>query len=112
MTIFWSLHNGNSLGKAYWKSRTASIFLPNLVEQTKNNDYPFPAFLTYLYAAILHEHMHLFLKYRLKKYAYSCKTIIEPCVWKMVSALLEIDGWFNQIVIDFQDVESFLEERK
>lgn len=101
MCLFWSLKGSKYCGRAYWKTRSASIFLNVLYRECKND---FGAFIAYLTVTMFHEYLHLFFKFELGKYQNSCKTIIDPISIKLANEMAKDNTFVKQIVDDFMDL--------
>ena len=74
-----SYKSKNAWGRAYWGSRSGTIFLPNVYESAlEHEDSVLTAFTIYFLEIYFHEFLHLFLKFRLGKWMNSEKSVIYP----------------------------------
>ena len=101
MCLFWSLKGSKWQGRAYWSTRSASIFL-NVIYADAEGSYS--TFLSHLLWTSLHEYLHLFLKFEEGRWYNSCKTIIDPLSEMMVNELVKDEELVNQLIEDFDDV--------
>ena len=106
--IFFSLKHRTSriLGRAYWKSQTASIFIANLLDYKTDpwtGKVRFRSFIRVFWETYFHEYLHLFLKIHEGKYYNSCKTIIDPLSQRLTWFMME-DENFNRFAPYFEDV--------
>ncbi len=102
MSLFWSLKGEKNCGRAYWKTQSASIFIDNIYKWA----YNYPEFISGLLQVMLHEYLHLFLKFRLDKWYYSEKTVIEPLSEKLCLAITEHCNVFGAMAMDFLDLSN------
>ena len=97
--IFWSLKGKKNWGSAYWGSKSASIFINNIYQDSED----YPSFLDNLLFVYFHEYLHLFLKFKEGKWMNSCKTVINPLAIKLVEAVVD-EELSMQMVNDYWDV--------
>ena len=102
MSLFWSLKskNPNMGGRAYWGSKSGSIFLNNIYQHTET----IGEFLAELTRIMFHEYLHLFFKFELGMYQNSCKTIIDPLAVILGDEMAQDQVFVERIVSDFMDV--------
>ena len=106
MSLYWSLKSKRFLGRAYWKTRSGSIFLCNIFQSSTG----FGNFLSNLLVTMFHEYLHLFFKFELGKYQNSCKTVIEPISIALCNEMADDPIFVNQMVEDFMDLVEFIDE--
>lgn len=107
MCLFWSLKGkGKFAGRAYWKTRSASIFLHVLFKDSKS----FGEFIAAMTFIQFHEYLHLFFKFHLGKYHCSCKTKIDPLAQRLTNAMAEDPVFVERVVKDFIDLNSLFRE--
>jgi hypothetical protein len=97
MSLFWSLKGKSFWGRAYWKTRSGSIFVHNILKDSES----FGDFMVKLVSTMFHEYLHLFFKFDLGKYQNSCKTVIDPISWTLCDEMANDPEFVNQIVEDF-----------
>jgi len=105
--LFWSLKGkGKFAGRAYWKTRSASIFLHVIFKNAES----FGEFIAAMTFIQLHEYLHLFFKFNLGKYHCSCKTKIDPLAGRLTNAMAEDPVFVERVVGDFIDLNIYLKD--
>ena len=102
MNLFWSLKSKNPEigGRAYWKTRSGSIFVDNIYQHSDS----FGMFIAELQRTMFHEQLHLFFKFELGMYQNSCKTIIDPLAIVLTNEMSKDPIFVKRIVGDFMDI--------
>ena len=100
MSLFWSSKSKKMGGRAYWKTRSGSIFINNIYKDSES----FGAFIANLLVIMFHEYLHIFFKFELGKYQNSCKTIIDPLSVILCDEMAKDDEFVRRIVDDFIDL--------
>ena len=108
MSLFWSMKSEKMWGRAYWNTKSGSIFINNIY----NDSEDFGAFIANLVYVMFHEYLHIFFKFELGKYQNSCKTIIEPISWILCDEMANDPEFTSRIVGDFMDVHYYNSEFK
>lgn len=108
MSLFWSLKSKNPEigGRAYWGSKSGSIFLNNIYQCSGS----FGEFIAQLTRIMFHEYLHLFFKFELGMYQNSCKTIIDPLAVILVDEMAQDQVFVERIVSDFMDISAAREK--
>jgi len=104
MSLFWSLRGSKYHGRAYWKTKSGSIFLNTLYRDAKG----FGNFIARLVFVMFHEYLHLFFKFELGKYQNSCKTKINPIAERLTNEMAKDNEFVSRIVDDFMDLADIL----